>query len=322
MNEFQVFDWNAIGARIRAKKVFIYCFIPVCFICIWALTYSIPTYYTCETSLAAEKVESAEPYRSFTLNRPEQFDLSLSPFRYSIEPDDYVEIVQSTEYLCRVLNTPVMTADSSFSGTYYAYLATQYNYPWYKLVLRFLLRQKQPKAGDPLPGLDPFYPRGVAKEALTLARKSIKCDVDRRTALTKFKIRAQDKLVAALVAQAAADNLQQLTAEFYIDKSENLYRQLQEQIAVTYADYEQAQRLGDSQRAAMLLDAYHAFERQSIILGAQIRYEKMFTTLRNASVPSNPGGPHHLLTAGIATVLLTLLALLIVCWRELFGLSN
>lgn len=322
MNEFQVFDWNAIGARIRAKKVFIYCFIPVCFICVWGLTYSIPTYYTCETSLAAEKVESAEPYRSFTLNRPEQFDLSLSPFRYSIEPDDYVEIIQSTEYLCRVLNTPVMTADSSFSGTYYAYLATQYNYPWYKLVLRFLLRQKQPKVGDPLPELDPFYPRGVAKEALTLARKSIKCDVDRRTALTKFKIRAQDKLVAALVAQAAADNLQQLTAELYIDKSENMYRQLQEQIAVTYADYEQAQRLGDSQRAAMLLEAYHAFERQSIILGAQIRYEKMFTTLRNASVPSNPGGPHHLLTAGIATVLLTLLALLIVCWRELFGLSN
>lgn len=321
MNEFQVFDWSAIGARIRAKRVFLYWFIPVTFLCIWGFTFTIPTYYNCTTSLSTEEVYAAEMNRTMTLNRPEQYDLGLMPLAYSIVADDYDEVIRSSDFLCRILNTPVMTADSSFSGTYYAYLAIEHKYSWSQSVMRFLRGIRRHDADQPLPALDPFFPRGVAAEALGLARKNITCNVDRRTSLTTISVRAQDRLVAAQVAQAVSDNLKAFTSEYFLNKTEGVYAHLQEQITLTYTDYEFAKSQGDKEYAAMLYEAYRSFERQAIILNAQMRYYQIFTTLYNVSVPVVPAGPHHLLPAGLGTIVLALLALLVICRRELFGMN-
>lgn len=321
MNEFQVFDWSAIGARIRAKRVFLCWFIPATFLCIWGLTFTTPTYYKCTTSLSTEEVRAVENNRTTVLNRPELFDLGLAPLAYSIEAQDYGEIIRSSDFLGHVLNTPVVTADSSFSGTYYAYLVTQYRYSWLQSFIRFLRGARRYDADKPLPTFDPFYPRGVAAEALGLARGSISCSADRRTSLTTITVRAQDKLVAALVAQAVSDHLKEVTSEYFLSKTERVYEHLQEQIALTRADYEFAKSQGDKEYAAMLYDAYRAFERQAIILNAQMRYYQIFTTLYNVSVPTSPAGPRHMLVACFGTIVLTLLALLIICWRELLGLN-
>ena len=322
MQEFQVFNWAAIGARIRSKRVFLYWFIPVMFICAWALTFDVPTYYTCATSLSTEEMRVTDNDRSLTLNRPENFDLGLSMLAYSIIPDDYDEVVASSDFLCRVLATPVITADSAFCGTYYEYLATQYRYPVHKAFIRLLRGKHQAEVGDPLPALDPFYPRGRADEAIGLARKNIDCEIDRLTKLTTITVKAQDPLVAALIAQAAADNLKQFTAEYYFDKTEQVYEHLQEQIAFVQAEYLEAVRAGDNAYATMLDEAYNSFTRQAIMLNAQMLYCRTFTTLGNTCVPSEKSGPHHITIALLATILIGLLALCIICRRELFGTAN
>lgn len=322
MQEFQVFNWAAIGARIRSKRVFLYWFIPVTFVCVLALTYDVPTYFTCATSLSTEEMRITENNRSFTLNHPENFDLGLSMMTYSIVPDDYDEVVASSDFLCRVLTTPVMTADSAFSGTYYEYLATQYRYPVHKTFSRLLRGKHQAEVGEPLPALDPFYPRGRADEAIALARKNIGCEIDRQTKLTTITAKAQDPLVAALIAQAAADSLKQFTAEYYFDKTEHVYEHLQEQIAFVHAEYIEAVKAGDNTYAALLDEAYNSFTRQSIMLNAQMRYYQTFTTLGNACVPSEKSGPQHITIALLATILIGLLALCVICRRELFGIAN
>ena len=322
MQEFQVFNWAAIGARIRSKRVFLYWFIPATFICVWALTFDVPTYFTCATSLSTEEMRVTDNERSLTLNRPENFDLGLSMLMYSIVPDDYDEVVASSEFLCRVLATPVVTADSSFSGTYYEYLATQYRYPIHKAFVRLLRGKHQAQVGEPLPALDPFYPRGRADEAIGLARKNIDCEIDRLTKLTTITVKAQDPLVAALIAQSAADNLKQFTAEYYLGKTEQAYEHLQEQIAFVHAEYLEAVKAGDNSYATMLDEAYNSFTRQAIMLNVQMRYYQTFTTLGNACVPSEKAGPHHITIALLAMIIIGLLALCIICRRELFGTTN
>ncbi|MBO4578146.1 MAG: hypothetical protein J5688_05495 [Paludibacteraceae bacterium] len=319
MQEFQVFDWAAIGARIREKRVFLCWFLPVTFVAVWALTFSVPTYYTCETSLTTEQMQSEEVYRTLTLNRPENYDLGLSAIAYSISPDDYVGLVVSTDFICRVLATPVMTADTSFTGTYYEYLETQYRYPWHKALMRLIRGKHSAEVGEALPALDPFYPRGRVAEAIGLAQKSIKCYVDRQTRLTTLTIKAQDPLVAAMVAQAVAETLQQFTSEYYFDKTGRVYEHLQEQIAFVHAEYLEALKSGDTRYAAMLDEAHTSFVRQAIILNAQMRYCQVFSTLSNASVPTEKAGPHHLTIALVATVLVALIALCLICRKELFG---
>lgn len=319
MQEFQVFDWAEIGARIREKRVFLCWFIPVTFVVVWVLSFSVPTYFSSTTSLSTEQMRAEDEYRTLTLNRPEQFDLGLAPLAYSITPDDYTELLESTEFICRVLGATVMTADSSFTGTYYAYLATQYKYSWLKTVKRAIRGKKQPEAGEELPPLDPFYPRGIVAEAIGLAQNSLSCDVDRHSKLTTITAKAQDPLVAAMVAQAVADQMKLFTSEYYLSKAEETYEHLQEQIAFLHAEYQEAVRQGDEGYAAMLDQAYSSFQRQAIMFNAQLRYCRSFTTLVNASVPTEKAGPHHLAFALLATILIGLIALCIICRREIFG---
>lgn len=308
-----------MAARIKDKRKFFYWFIPLTLLGVWGLTFSVPTYFSCSTSLSTEGVISAESNRAFTLNRPENFDLGLTAQVYSIDPDDYAEITGSTEFLCRVLATPVMTKDSSFCGSYYEYLVTHYRYSWLQSCKRLLHGTRQPQPGEPLPALDPFYPKGVAAEAISLAGRSISCDVDRHTQLTTISVNAQDPLVAALVAQSAADNLKRFNTEYLYDKSDRVFQHLQDQMAGIHAEYKEALLMGDEAYAAMLSEAYDSFQRQAIIFSTQLRYMDIFTTLNNVTVPRQPAGPHHLLTALLATVLATLLAMLCICRRELFG---
>jgi len=322
MQEFQVFDWTSIGNRIHSKRTFLYWFIPLTLCCVWGLTFSVPSYFVCSTSLTTEEMHPEEGFRTFTFNHPENYDLGVAPMAYSIVAKDYPEVVGSTEFICRILSTPVVTEDSSFSGTYYTYLATRYRYPWHKACSRFLHGKAQLAEGAPLPQLDAFYPRGAAADAICLAQKDICCDVDRHTSLITLSVKAQDALVAAMVTQAVADELKQFADNYFLSKTELVYQSLQEHIALTYADYEQAVRTGDSTRAAMLQDAYRSFQRQAIVLHAQMHHSRMFITLNNVTVPADKAGPHRLTTALLSTLIIVMLALLYICRRELFCSSS
>ncbi len=318
--EMQLFDRAAMRARIKAKRVFLYWFIPLVFVCTLVMTYNAPTYYVCSTSLSTEEMRATDINRPFTLNRPENYDLGLAPSTYSIAAEDYNEVIKSTAFICRVLATHITTADKSFEGTYYEYLMTQHHYSWLTTCKHKLLGKKRYNSGEDLPALDPFYPRGAAAEAIGLARSNISCKTNNRTKLVTLSVNAQDPLVAAMVTQATSDALYEFTTNNFLDKSRLMYKQLLDQIALTHTRYDQAVRDGDATRAAMLRDAGYSFERQAIILEAQMQNHKLFTTLNNVSVPMGKAGPKHLSTAIAVTVILSLLVLLYICRRELLQL--
>ena len=318
MQEFQVFDWNAIGTRIKSKRVLLYWLLPLTLCVAWGLTFCVPTYYTCTTSLTTEEVYPAESYRTFTFNRPENYDLGFAPLSNSIVAQDYPEVVSSTEFICRILNTPVVTVDSGFTGTYYSYLVTQHRNSLPKACLRLLRGKSRPTEGEPLTELNPFYPKGWAAYAIGLAQEDICCDVDRHTKRITLSVDAQDPLVAAIVTQSVADNLKQFTSDYFFEKTERLYEHLQEQMAFVHAEYKEALRYGDNTYSAMLDQAYNAFQRQALVLNAQIREQQMFLTLNNVTVPADKAGPHRVLFALVMTIIVAVFVLLHICRRELF----
>lgn len=322
MQEFQVFNWEAMAARIKSKRILLYIVIPITFICSWGLTFAVKNYYICTVSLAPEEPRAAESNRVLTLNRPENYDLGIVQTMSGISHEDYDQVLSSTAFLCEVLTTPVMTADSTFIGTYYSYLVSQYAYPLHKRIIRFFRGQKSAQAEDILPPLDAFYPQGYAKEAIALAQKHISCEISRRTALTTITIEAQDPLVAAMVAQAVIYHLEQFITDVHLGKMKVMHNNLQDYIHRTYLRYQEALEQGDETRAEMLLDACNSFDRQAIILSGQMQCYHMFSILKNPSVPMRKAGPHHILFALILTMLLSALALLWICRRELFGINE
>jgi len=319
MQEFEVFDWSAMGARLRAKRTFLYWFIPTVLIVSWGLTFSVATYYESSAALTPEELRPAEQTRVTTLNRPENYDLGIVQLMNSVSAEDYNQIISSTNFICRILQTPVMTRDSSFSGTYYAYLATQYRYPWHKAIMRFVRGRKRPLPGEVLPTPNPFYLRGAAADAYSLANKHISCTTDRRTLLTTISVTAQDPLVAAQVAQSVLENLEKFLTDYYLTRFNSLRNGLEEQLQITREEQQAALEAGDKERAAMLAEACRAFERQAIILRAQTMDVSKLAVLRNVSVPTQKSGPHHITIAVIVTMLITLFTLLWICRKELLG---
>ena len=311
-----------MARRIREKRVFLYWFLPVVCLGIWGLTFCRANYFTCTVSLAPEELRAADGNRVLTLQRPENYDLGLAQTYSAINPEDFDQIISSTTFLCKILETPVMTKDSTFTGTYYSYLALEHRPPMHTIVMRAIRGKKRAQVGEILPPLDPFYPRSHASDALNVARKQITCETDRRTYLTTIDVVAQDPLVAALVAQAVIEHLELFASDNYMSKLQHMYTRLQEHIHSTYLSYEEALEQGDNARAAMLLDACSSFERQAIVLDAQMQRPRMFSVLTNASVPTEKTGPHHILSAIAGTFVIALFALLWICRRELFGMSH
>lgn len=320
MQAKQELSWAAIGARLKANRFFLYWFIPLTFVCALSLTYSVPTYYVCSTSLSTEEMSAIADGRSFTLNHPENYDLGLGPLRYSITPDDYDEVVESTEFICKVLATPVKTEDNSFEGTYYEYVIRHYRKSWSEACKQWLTRGEAYQADAQLPELDAFHPKGVVATAIARAKKSISCSINHQTKLVTLSVKAQDPLVAALVAQATSDELNRFTTDYYTDKVKQTYQLLQTQIELMRAQYEEAARAGDNARASMLHDACISFERQAIMQNALAHNYKMFTTLKNVTVPQQKAGPKHLVTAIAVTLVALVLALLVIYRKELISI--
>ena len=319
MQEIKLVNWEDIKSQIKAKKKFLFWFVPVIFVSTWILTYSVPDYYTCTTSLTAEE-EFNNAKRTLMLNQLENFDLGLSSMTYSIVPESYKDVIFSSAFLCRILSTQVTTADNSFKGTYYEYLATHHKYSWFAKCIRGINKERQPDNIESLPALDPFYPHGYAIQAIAIAKDNIEIDIMPRTKLITLKVTEQDPLVVAMITQAITDELNRFASSFYFGKTKQIIEHLQTQITQTRADYENAVRQGDNTHAAMLNDACKSFERQVIILNAQIQDYPFLTTLKNVSVPSKKSGPRHLTLVIPITLLITMLALICICRRELFAM--
>lgn len=258
-----------------------------------------------------------EHNRAMVLNHPENYDLGFAPLSYSIEPDTYVELLSSTDFMCRVLADSVRTDDGSFAGTYYEYLVYHYQYSAIRSLKRLIKGQTTPAPGTPIAPLDPFYLRGEAAQALVLAQKSVSAEVDKQTKLVTITVKAHDCLVAAMLARNVADELEKFASEYYLRKTRQIYEHLLIQIDHTYAEYQAALARGDQHQAAMLGDAYNSFSRQAIVLQAQMRDYLFFTPLQNASVPLEKTELPHMFLAICITLLSLIAAILFICRREL-----
>lgn len=318
--EFQVFDWSAMWRETCAHRKTFYWLVPVSLVAVWVLTFNKANYFDSSVVLATEEIRAMDGNRVFTMGRSEDYDLNYTLSVNAINPEDYEFILSSTDFLCTILQTPVMTKDSLFVGSYYEYLVNCHRYTWLESLFRLVRGQRRPEPGVSLPAADPFYLRGYAAEAVSLARKALSSETNRRTAAVTLRVREQDPLVAALVARATTEELEAFMTRYHYSKRLALGKAMREKVAETHQAYESAIARGDQAEAALLRDAYQSFQRQAIILEAQAREEKTLYVLHNASVPTEKAGPHHLLMAIAGCFVISFVVLLWICRKELLGL--
>ena len=122
---------------------------------------------------------------------------------------------------------PTINRKVSALRMYYEYLIKHHRNTWAASCKQWLKGTNTANVEGELPELDPFQPKQLAAIAISRAKKSISCSINHQTKLVTITVKEQDPMVAALVAQATADELNRFTTDYYTDKVKQTYQLLQ-----------------------------------------------------------------------------------------------
>lgn len=214
----------------------------------------------------------------------------------AMHPDMYPEIIHSTNFFIGLFDMPVTveTKDSLVHTDLYDYVVNYCKAPWWGYVF-----------GLPRRGIDLVKGWFSAKDefddaeghanvdSLRLTRqqemvvkslsKNINASVEKRTYVLSLKVTMQDPIIAAQLANAVLDKLQEFVIKYRTEKSrENVeyYQMIYEQ---TRADYLSAQR-----QLAYYMDTHQNVTNKSVLVTqqqlqneAQLRYQMYSQTTQN-----------------------------------------
>lgn len=311
--------WQALGAKIKSHSRLFCWLLPLTFVVTVACTFLIPPTFQSVTSLSPENLEALDEHRVTTLQRPENFDLGIVNTDISIRSANYPQILQATTYQQAVLMDTVVTADGSFRGTYYEYLATRHRLSLWERIRLHDTHGFMASDLSELNAIDPFYPTHIAALAMMKMRQMVTFNVDRVTNLVTISAVAQDPMVAAMVARNAGIELEAFMHRYQEEKHTEQVEYMHQLVCDTRAKYQSA-LIEHADDAPMLHDAYISFMRQAIIVEAQQVPNRTFTVTRNASTPTIKVAPKRFTAAIIVTAFAALLALCIVARTELMQL--
>ncbi len=292
---------NAVIEQLKAHRLAFYIVVPVVVVCSALYLFLTPNYFRCTVTMITENMMANEQNRVMTLNHPENYDLGFTIPDITIKCQDFEQIVGSTRFTVDMFDTPIRTMDGSFGGAYSQYLNTQIK-PTPKERIKALFRA--PAEGAPLNGaeVDPFRLIGVQQVVAAKIQENLSCKVDMDSKLVSITATAQDALVAAQVADAGAQLLEQYMSGYYEQKMEEQVENMLQLEAAAEKAYLEAKE-AHSPDTQMAYDVYQSFRRQRIILDAQKTHHKTFYVLNNATVPAIKAGPKR------ATMLMLILML-------------
>lgn len=154
---------------------------------------------------------------------------------------------------------------------------------------------------------------------------SIGCGVDEKTGIVSISVKAQDPLVAAVMANNVKEELQDFLTRYRTEKIKNELKHATELCDSAYIDYIKAQRdyadyvdkhqvltrqsykveeMRLSGEMQMALEIYNALYQQKLFSESELQKRTpAFTTLQNATVPVKPTGPKRMITVLAMTIL-------------------
>lgn len=290
----------------------------------------VPRYYVVRVMLAPEYGEK-NPISGILGSAVSLLNLGTSTASSSsaIVPEFYPDIIKSTDFMVGLMNAFVESRDGEFSGTYAQYLISREKSPWWWVLIakakRIFAKKREPFNTSEDYKVDPFALTQAEYDIIKSMSASIGCNVDEKTGVISISVKAQDPLVAAVMANNVKEKLQEFLTKYKTEKIKNELKHATELCDAAYADYIKAQeayaRFMDKHQAItrqsykveemrlsgemqMALEIYNALYQQKLYSESELQKRTpAFTSLQNATVPVKPTGPKRMITVLIMTIL-------------------
>ncbi len=322
-NKKNIIDLQKIAQLLWSKKL--------TFLKVWIVTFILsviwvipqPRGYDCSVSLAPE-IPGANINNGLS-SIASSFGLDLSGAGVdALYPTLYPDLITSNNFMVELLGKQVTTIDGEISTDYYTYLVKHQKKNWLtwpfnkakNVVKSWFKEQPKPSSGGDK-GLNPFRLSEYDTQLITALKSNITCNVDKKTDVITIKVKDQDPLICATIADSVCQLLQEhiiayrtskarLDVEYYIrlvESSQKEYLQAMKR----YNDFCEAnqdivlqsvlsEQSNLENEMQMKHNSYTAMCTQLEFSKAKLQERTpAFTILQGASVPVKPSSPKRMI---------------------------
>lgn len=239
--------------------------------------FSKPKVYVSTAVVAPELVTRGNSSGLSSLASLAGFNMNTLAMTDAMHPDLYPEIIRSQNFMIDLFDMPVTvnTRDSLVHTDLYDYMLNYTKSPWWGVILGFphvamdwvkgLFVEEDPI--DDAEGHENVSRVRLTKEqervALALS-KSVSASVEKKTYVLKIKVKMQDRVIAAEVANRIVDNLKAFVIAYRAEKAKesvDYYKEVEDE---TLAEYLKAQR-----EYSRYVDSHKGFVMQSSMIEQQ-----------------------------------------------------
>lgn len=313
-------DVVAIAKEMKKHKKQYLIALPVTFVLSCLLILCVPRYYTSTAKLAPE-ISSFSSSSLGDIASSFGFDIGgNSANGDAIFPELYPELIESNDFMVGMFDVKVKSKDGSINTTYYDYLATKRQTPWWTKAYNSVKQLFDTPDSTPVSKngkVNPFQLTRRQDQIARLMSKNIKCNIDKKNYVISITVEDQDPLICATLADTVQTKLQDFITAYRTKKAKKdleYYKKLSsdakskyERIRQQYGSYSDANqdvvlesyrlKANDMENEMQLLyNTYTSLQAQVQQAQAKLLMQTpAFTTLQSASVPLKPAGPKRML---------------------------
>ena len=313
-------DVVAIAKEMKKHKKLYLIALPITFVLSCLLILCVPRYYSSTAKLAPE-ISSFSSSSLGDIASSFGFDLGGSSANGdAIFPELYPELIESNDFMVGMFDVKVKSKDGSINTTYYDYLATKRQTPWWTKAYNSVKQLFDTPDSTPVSKngkVNPFQLTRRQDQIARLMSKNIKCDIDKKNYVISITVEDQDPLICATLADTVQTKLQDFITAYRTKKAKKdleYYKKLSsdakskyERIRQQYGSYSDANqdvvlesyrlKANDMENEMQLLyNTYTSLQAQVQQAQAKLLMQTpAFTTLQSASVPLKPAGPKRML---------------------------
>lgn len=312
-------DIIAITKAIGQHRKIFFIVLPATFVLASLFIICIPRYYQSTAKLAPE----LSTFNASSLSDiASSFGIdinSASSNDDAIVPELYPDLIGSNDFITSLFDVKVKSIDGKIQTTYYDYLATKQEKPWWNGAIetfKGIFEEKDTFHLDE----NKVNPFRLTRKQDKVARRmadNIECSVDKKNYVISITVEDQDPLICAALTDTVQQRLQQFITEYRTKKARNDLKYYQRLCADAKAKYEKTRRIYGSYSDAnqdVVLESFR-LKQNDLENEMQLQYNNYtamqaqvqqaqaklmlqtpaFTTLQSASVPVKPAGPKRML---------------------------
>lgn len=313
--------------------------------CIWILPQ--PRYYITEVKLAPETGGDDAAGGLSSLASSFGFNIGGLTNQDAIYPMLYPELFQSPEFIVGLFGIEVTTKDGNLTTDYFSYIKYHQKknlliWPFTKVMiaLKSLTESKDDVAqADNSTGVDAFRMSRRDYGVMESVMQKMVCAIDEKTNVVSIRVKDQDALISAMMADSVKKHLQDFIIAYRTSKAAedvSHYQMMRDDMEEEYKKVMRAYSLYCDAHQNIILQSFQSERdklenelmlRQNALaaMESQLQATKVklqektpaFTTLKSATVPVKPAGPKRMLFVLTMLILVTIAKSMAVLREEL-----